>query len=89
MNVPSKRCGTADPIDGPVDTLQIRGPSTFNRDLGDIAPGWRGWKLWNGLLWSPEGDAFAAGEVRAIPLRAQLVAELERRVAMPTHLDLL
>lgn len=46
-------------------------------DLGELAGEWEGWKLWNGRLWSPEGDAFSPGQVRAIPYQRDRVRALE------------
>jgi hypothetical protein len=61
----------------------------LNGDLGEVAPAWRGWKLWNGLLWSPEGDSFAVPEVRAIPYRRQMLQELQRQLKEPQQFQLL
>ena len=49
--------------------------------LGDL-PGttgrWSGWRFHDGLLLSPAGDAFSAGQVMAIGLQRQRIAQLER-----------
>lgn len=50
-------------------------------DLGELAPAWAGWKLWDGRLWSPEGSSFSAGEVRAIPYRAEQLRAMQREIA--------
>lgn len=52
-------------------------------DLGTLAPAWQGFRLVEGRLWTPEGTSVTPGDVRAIPYRAQLVAELERTLAQP------
>ena len=49
--------------------------------LGLIAPRWEGWRLRGSELYSPEGQAFRPGEIRAIPLRVQQIAALERAAA--------
>lgn len=38
---------------------------------------------------APEGWTFTPGQVRAIPLREQLVRELQRELATPRQLELL
>lgn len=44
-------------------------------ELEPISRAWRGWRLVNGHLVSPEGWAFKPGEILALPLlRAQLAA---------------
>lgn len=50
-------------------------------DLGIISASWSGWKLTRDELVSPEGERFAIGQVRALPLKEQLASELERRLA--------
>lgn len=52
-------------------------------DLGTLAPAWSGFRLINGKLWTPENSSVTPGDVRAIPYRAQLIAELERTLAQP------
>lgn len=51
--------------------------------LGDL-PGtcgqWTGWRFRDGKLVSPEGTEFSQGEVRAIPLRLQLINQLDREL---------
>lgn len=41
---------------------------------GFLPPPWEGWRLHGGLIWSPEGEGFAPGEIRAIPLMNATVA---------------
>lgn len=44
-------------------------------DLGAICPDWEGWSLREGVLWSPEGEHFSPGRVRAGPLYERAAAE--------------
>ena len=46
-------------------------------------PLWSGWQVRCGLLWSPEGVCFAEGELRALPFRYALLAELEKQLYRP------
>lgn len=52
-------------------------------DLGAIDPHWQGWRLVGGKLWTPEQQPLAPGDLRAIPYRSQLLAELERQLTEP------
>lgn len=49
--------------------------------LGDL-PGtldrWRGWRFHDGVLLSPAGERFTAGQVMAIGLQRQRIQQLER-----------
>lgn len=57
---------------------------TLHGELGEAFPGWRGWKLTEAALWSPDGWSFSRGELVALPFEYQRVAALEaelRRVA--------
>lgn len=47
-------------------------------DLPGTAGKWTGWRFHDGLLLSPAGDRFAAGEVMAIGLQRQRIQQLER-----------
>ncbi len=49
-------------------------------ELGALSIAWRGWRLVEGDLVNPEGERFAVGQVRALRLNQQLVAELERQL---------
>jgi hypothetical protein len=53
---------------------------TIDGDLGAIHETWRGWRLTEGALWSPEGTVYSPGEVRAIPLQRQRAGALEHQV---------
>jgi hypothetical protein len=50
-------------------------------DLGVIAPEWTGFRVKNGLLWTPEGLAVRPGDIRSIPYRAHQVLALEQELA--------
>lgn len=39
---------------------------------------WTGWRFHDGLLLSPAGEAFTAGDVMAIGLQRQRISQLER-----------
>ncbi|MBV2122904.1 MAG: hypothetical protein KUF74_15790 [Candidatus Thiodiazotropha sp. (ex Ctena orbiculata)] len=46
---------------------------------GFLPPPWEGWRLHDGQIWSPEGEGFAPGEIRAIPLMNATVAAYQAR----------
>ena len=52
-------------------------------DLGAISPQWAGWKLSmrDGLLYSPEGEKYTPGAVRAGPLYAETAGLLRGQLA--------
>jgi hypothetical protein len=52
-------------------------------DLGDITGSWRGFRLAQHELWTPEGTRVSPGEIRAIPYRREELKELQRRLAEP------
>lgn len=54
-------------------------------DLGVLSDAWRGWRLYRDELVNPEGERFAAGQVRALRLHQQLAAELERQLRRVTE----
>ena len=41
---------------------------------------WHGWRVHNGTLYSPEGDGFTPGDIRALPYLQALNAELKLQV---------
>lgn len=55
-------------------------------DIGAVWPEWRGWTIRAGQIHAPEGYSFHPGELRAIPLRAQQIAHLERERLEPRQL---
>jgi Phage protein len=52
-------------------------------DLGCFDPAWKGWRIRDGQLMSPEGWAVSPGDVLALPLmRAQIASyQLDQRLA--------
>lgn len=70
------------------------GPRDYFQMLATGVPvragsGFSHWKFWNDRLWSPEGVGFTAGEIRALPMKNQLISTLERTVAEPQQWRLL
>lgn len=57
-------------------------------DLGAITGSWKGFKIADGKLWTPEGQPVAPGDVRSIPYRAQEISELRRQPAEPKQREL-
>lgn len=49
-------------------------------DLGMLSPTWSGWRLYRDELINPEGERFGVDQVRALRLKSQLAAELERQL---------
>lgn len=58
-------------------------------DLGRLWPGWRGFRLLNGMLITPEGESLTPGDLRAVPIRKAQVRELQARLAEPQQWKLL
>lgn len=49
--------------------------------LGIIHKDWEGWKIdRQGMLWTTEGWSLGHGEIRALPYRYALIAELKRQL---------
>jgi hypothetical protein len=59
------------------------------RDLGALSKQWQGFRLLDDAILTPEGTRFSYGDVRAIPLQEQLIAELKKRLAEPQQWKLL
>ncbi len=55
-------------------------------DLGHLDPAFAGFVLDGGMIHTPNGYSYPPGYLYAIPLRMQLVAELERQLATPRQL---
>ena len=55
----------------------------LSEDLGCFDPAWKGWRIRDGKLLSPEGWAAAPGEILALPLmRAQITSyQRDQRIA--------
>jgi hypothetical protein len=77
-----KAAGTMPALYGLAWSLAIDG------DLGAVFPDWSGWAMRDGQLWAPEGYGFRPAEVRAIPLRQQQIAHLERESREPRQFAL-
>jgi len=56
-------------------------------DLAALHEDWAGWKLYRGVLWSPEGESFTPGHVRATRYQLALVRELRARMEQPAQLE--
>jgi len=52
-------------------------------DLGAISEAWAGWRIADGLIYSPEGLTATPGEVAALWYYRQLAAEVCRRRRNP------
>lgn len=62
---------------------------TLHGDLTPLDGAWTGWKLHRGDLWSPEGHAFAPGDLRALPYLRELHVEVMRNGMPGRQLQLL
>lgn len=78
-----KRAGKVPAHYAPLIALRIEG------DLGLITDQWKGFRLAQGDLWTPEGTPVSPGEVRAIPYRRDQIRELERRLSTPQQWQLI
>jgi hypothetical protein len=50
----------------------------WEHDLGGVSRDWDGWKIVKGMLYSPEGEKFTPGDVKAARYYRDMVRELER-----------
>jgi hypothetical protein len=62
---------------------------TIGRDLGSIAPPWAGFRLGDGLLWTPENASLTPGELRSVPYRREQLRALEHALGQPRQYVLL
>lgn len=69
-----KRTGIVPGANGQLIYLKLNG------DLGILSPSWRGWRINNNNLWTPEGDNYSSGDIHAIRLLHQLISELQRQL---------
>jgi hypothetical protein len=60
---------------------------TLHGDLGALDARWRGWRIANGQLLSPDGNTFRPGEVQAIPFKEVLLKDYQRRQRLPSQGD--
>lgn len=58
-------------------------------ELGLISELWHGFAMRRGKLVTPEDWEFSTGELRAVPFKYQLMAELERKLSEPQQWRLL
>ena len=61
----------------------------LNRDLGELANPWRGFRLHQGLIWTPENGSVTPGELRSIPYRREQLRALEIAMTQPRQFVLL
>jgi hypothetical protein len=57
-------------------------------ELAEIDQAWDGWRIVAGELIAPEGWAFTAGEIRALPFMRQQLAHLQALQRIPAQADL-
>ncbi|KKN49730.1 hypothetical protein LCGC14_0639800 [marine sediment metagenome] len=55
-------------------------------DLGELDPAFAGFILQDGQIVTPNGYAYPPGYLYSIPIRQQLIAELERERRTPRQL---
>ncbi len=55
-------------------------------DLGAFDEAFAGWKISNGMIFTPTGYCYPPGDIYAIPIRIQQIAEYERQLRTPTQL---
>ena len=55
-------------------------------DLGAADDAFAGWRVRDGQVISPDGNAFRPGEIAAIPIRHQQLAHYERELQQPRQL---
>jgi hypothetical protein len=58
-------------------------------DLGHLAKPWAGFRLADGLLWTPEDQTVSPGDIRAIQYRLHQIREYEREMQRPRQFVLL
>lgn len=70
-----------------VPALALR--ACLEGDLGAISEAWEGWKIYQGVLYSPEGIAWTCGELNAWQFERQELSELRRERHAPMQLALM
>lgn len=58
-------------------------------ELGEISPAWRGWRVDQDKLISPEGWSFRAGEIRSLPFLHSQIASYQALQRIPAQADLI
>jgi hypothetical protein len=61
----------------------------LNRDLGALAKAWAGFRVCDGLLWTPENASLTPGELRSVPYRREQLRALEHALGQPRQFVLL
>jgi hypothetical protein len=56
-------------------------------ELGELDRAWRGWRILNGVLLSPNGDEFVPGQVQAIPFQRAQIAAYQAEQRWPRQAD--
>jgi hypothetical protein len=62
---------------------------TSSADLGHLEKAWKGFRIADGLLWTPERQKVSPGDIRAIQYRAEQLREYELELRRPKQLKLL
>ena len=78
-----KQQGFAPPVAAKL--LELR----MHQDLGELAKPWAGFRLHNGLLWTPENASLTPGELRSVPYRREQLRALELALSQPRQLVLI
>ena len=60
--------------------------SEINNDLGRLDAAFEGFTIQDGQIITPNGYAYPPGVLYSIPIRQQLIAELERELRTPRQL---
>lgn len=66
------------------DLVQLR----IHGDLGVLSPAWKGFRLRNDHIWTPEDQPVKFGELRAIPYNRELIRELQHQLEQPQQRNL-
>jgi transcriptional regulator with XRE-family HTH domain len=70
-------------------TAEILLAMKLTADLGVHAKAWRGFRIADGLLWTPENQKVGPHDIRAIPYRRHQIREYELELARPRQFILL
>ena len=72
-----------DPPQAAIEVIELR--STGN--LGVVDQDWRGWKIREGKLISPDGIEFTSGDVLSLTFLRQLIAHYQSEQRVPRQSD--
>jgi hypothetical protein len=78
-----KHQGFAPPLGAKLLKLQL------GHDLGAFAEPWTGFRVHQGLLWTPENASLTPGELRSVPYRREQLRALQLELARPRQFTLL